>query len=94
MSESNGTNAAGTIDHLASYHKDFKPPENGKQHVEVGWKTVGKRNGSGLPKLSSLSQKARKKVEVKNNANDKDAEVPMECMEPSNLLANEATNAT
>eukprot|EP00957_Ditylum_brightwellii_P013313 1004435-Ditylum_brightwellii.AAC.1 len=33
-------------------------------------------------------------AEVKNKTNDKDAEVPMKCMEPSNLLANAATNAT
>eukprot|EP00957_Ditylum_brightwellii_P175023 13325327-Ditylum_brightwellii.AAC.1 len=74
MSKPNGTNTAWTIGRLASYHKDFNPPDNGKQRVEVGWKTLGKRNGSRLPNLTSLSQKAGKKVEVKNNANNKDAE--------------------
>eukprot|EP00957_Ditylum_brightwellii_P002971 227578-Ditylum_brightwellii.AAC.1 len=55
---------------------------------------MGKINGSRPLKLTSLSQKAGKKVEVKNNANDKDAEVLIECMKPSILLANAATNAT
>eukprot|EP00957_Ditylum_brightwellii_P004172 317709-Ditylum_brightwellii.AAC.1 len=62
MSKSNGTNASGTF-HLVSYHKDFNLPDNGEQRVEGGWKTVGKRNSSGLSKLTSLSQKSRKKVE-------------------------------
>eukprot|EP00957_Ditylum_brightwellii_P104392 7950641-Ditylum_brightwellii.AAC.1 len=74
MSKSNSVNAAGTIGHITSYHKDFNPLDNGEQCVEGGWKTVGKRNSSRLPKLTSLSQKARKKVEVKNKANEKDAE--------------------
>eukprot|EP00957_Ditylum_brightwellii_P130249 9935716-Ditylum_brightwellii.AAC.1 len=94
MSKSNGVNAAEISNQFALCHKDFNPPDNGKQQVDVGWKAVGKRNGGGLTKLTSLSQKTRKKVELKNKANDKGVEIPMECMESSKLLVNAATNAT
>eukprot|EP00957_Ditylum_brightwellii_P189774 14447808-Ditylum_brightwellii.AAC.1 len=94
MSKSNSTNTAESSSQFTLYHKDFNLPDNGKQQVDVGWKTVGKRNRGRLTKLTSLSQKARKKVELKNKANDKDVEVPMEYMEPGDLLKNAAMNAT
>eukprot|EP00957_Ditylum_brightwellii_P210133 15364599-Ditylum_brightwellii.AAC.5 len=56
--------------------------------------TSGKRNGGRLTKPTNLSQKTKKKVEVKTKANDKDVEVPMECMELSNLLSNTTAKAT
>eukprot|EP00957_Ditylum_brightwellii_P059158 4488840-Ditylum_brightwellii.AAC.1 len=44
--------------------------------------------------ISSLKPKPNKTVQFKNNASIKEAEVPTECLPPSNLLASALTNAT
>eukprot|EP00957_Ditylum_brightwellii_P059794 4539856-Ditylum_brightwellii.AAC.1 len=94
MSSLNGTNTVGTIGSLVSFHKDFNPPEGGKQRVGVGWKMAREKHGSATAWFSSLKPKPNKMVQVKNNASAKEVEVPTECLPPSKFLASTATNAT
>ena len=55
---------------------------------------AGEKHGSTTAWLISLKPEPNKMVYIKNNTSAKDAEVPMECLHPSELLASAAKNTT